>query len=710
MMDEPTTMTRLGLPIDRYRWIRPALALVLFATAFFPRVIYPVSRPAQWYVRSTRFIHDVTRGAWGDTIYSEHPGVTTMWLSGIALWLAGVAPERGLDSADVDPGLPTAREVAVGVFPLAMGVSALILLMYGLLARLFDRMGAFAAALLVALDPFFIANSKVLHVDGLLTALMSSSALAMLVFLREKRWRWVILSGVLGGLALLTKSPAMFLLPYVALCLGVGSLTDRDNGISWRDAVLGGLGWLAVACLVYAALYPAMWADPLGTPRIVYGWAALNIETVHQHPLYFLGQPIAEDPGPAYYLFTWGCKLTAVVSVLAVVGLLAAAIGRGFPRRGRVTVGLILAFALFFTLQMMIGAKKMPRYLLPAFPAVDILAGLGLTWWAAWMSKPKSPAPDLQSRFTYVLLIVVCLLLQAAFVLPHHPHYGTHFNELIGDRTAIWALSTQWQGEGLDIMARKLNREPGVGQQIAASHIPTFFQQYFVGRTVDVDEPTDWIVFGINNAMRNEGSEEGEEWDFYRRRRPWATVAFDGIPYAWGYRAASGPQNLTAFAFGRTIQLIGYDLAPPPYHPGQSLRLLLYWQALEAPAEDYTVFVHALDGSDELIAQQDNPPVRGTRPTSAWEPGEVVVDPYDLPIPEDLPPGEVRVIVGLYRWPEGTRLPVRGVEGEPLPEDRVALTSVSVQREGSMPTIWIARALACLVLLGVVLAYRGRGG
>ena len=76
----------------RGRWLS-FLVLGVLLVAFLPRAIYPVSRPAQWYVRSVMFIHSVTEGAWGETVYSEHPGVTTMWLSGVALRLAGVLPE-----------------------------------------------------------------------------------------------------------------------------------------------------------------------------------------------------------------------------------------------------------------------------------------------------------------------------------------------------------------------------------------------------------------------------------------------------------------------------------------------------------------------------------------------------------------------------------------------------------------------------------------
>jgi hypothetical protein len=722
--------------MKRRRRVEFVLICVLFLSAFLPRAIYPVSRPPQWYVRSVQFIHDVTRGAWGETIYSEHPGVTTMWLSGTALWLAGVTPEQGPEGLVVDPATLTARESAIGVLPLALAIAGLIVLTYLLLVHLFDRRAAFGAALLVALDPFFIANSKVLHVDGLLSAFMSTSALALLVYLKEKRYRWAILSGVLGGLALLTKSPAMFLLPYTALCLGTGVLTDRR--VNWRRGALAGLAWLAVVCLVYFVLYPAMWVDPLGTPRTVYGWAALNIELPHLHPLYFLGQPTVDDPGPAYYLYTWGYKVTPVVAVFALIALLYAAIGRARPRGERMAVGLLFAFSLFFTLQMMLGAKKMPRYLVAAFPPIDIVAGVGLAWWAAqiinpkaqspkpkaqgakpkaWVSSPQSGATEVattKSRATGIataVLVGLGLLVQAALVLPRHPYYDTYFNELVGGaRAGIRAISTQWQGEGLDVAARMLNGLPDAGQQTVGSHMPTFFQQYFVGRTVDVDVPADWYAFGVNNAMRNEGTEEGDAWDFYRRRQPWASVAFDGIPYAWVYRAATGPQHPVTFTFEPGIRLVGYDVAPSPAHLGQTLRLQLYWQALGPLAEDYTVFVHVLageDGSGPLVTQQDNPPVRGTRPTSTWEPGVVVVDPYDLDVPGDAPAGEYVLAVGLYRWPDLKRLPVRDDAGTFLPDDRILLTTVRVEQAPRSSAVWAVRALAFLLLVS---AGAGLGG
>jgi hypothetical protein len=494
--------------------------------------------------------------------------------------------------------------------------------------------------------------------------------------------------------------------------------------------VLAGLAWLGSLILVYWTLFPAMWVHPVETLKSVYARALLRVGWAHPNPIYFLGRAFVGDPGPTYYLYTWGYKVTSVVAVFALVALLVAAFGKGIPRHRRMVVGLSLAFAFFFTIQMMLGAKKMPRYLLPAFPMVDVLAGVGLVWWAECIAdrvsqitnrksanlQPltcilHSPFSILHSSFSRTL-IAAGLLIQALLVLPRHPYYDTYFSELAGGaRAGIAALSTQWQGEGLDLAARRLNALPEAGQQTVGSHRAALFHQYFVGQAVDVQVPADWYVLGIHNVLK--GGEEGEEQavDFYRRRQAWDSVAFDGIPYVWTYRAAIGPDHPVAFTFEQGIRLVGYDVAPPPYAPGQTLRLQLYWLAQQRPAEDYTVFVHLLDGAGQLVAQQDNPPVRGTRPTSTWEPGAVIVDPYDLSIPGDVAPGEVTLMVGLYRWPDLTRLQVRNQEGTALPDDRALLATVNVEREPRAPVaVWVARGLACLVVLSAVVGLgRQRG-
>jgi hypothetical protein len=152
-------------------------------------------------------------------------------------------------------------------------------------------------------------------------------------------------------------------------------------------------------------------------------------------------------------------------------------------------------------------------------------------------------------------------------------------------------------------------------------------------------------------------------------------------------------QELTATLGGPDdpgqARLLGYELGARTVQPGESLPLTLYWQALDLFEETYIVFTQLLGpcppGQDcpletvQIYGQQDKAPgVRGKDPVTGWLPGEVVVDPYHIPLHPDAPPGEYRLIVGLYQPPDGPRLPRLDERGEPA-GDFVELTRVVIK-------------------------------
>ncbi len=93
----------------------------------------------------------------------------------------------------------------------------------------------------------------------------------------------------------------------------------------------------------------------------------------------------------------------------------------------------------------------------------------------------------------------------------------------------------------------------------------------------------------------------------------------------------------------------------------------LAWQALQPIDFDYNVFVHAVDADGNRVAQWDGQPLRDGEPypMTAWPVGEVVENSYRLELDPDAAPVQ-RVLVGLYNWQTGERLPVSG-------DDKVAL-------------------------------------
>jgi len=145
-----------------------------------------------------------------------------------------------------------------------------------------------------------------------------------------------------------------------------------------------------------------------------------------------------------------------------------------------------------------------------------------------------------------------------------------------------------------------------------------------------------------------------------------------------------GVQHRLNVRLGDQIVLAGYDLeiggeASPQYPipnlqpPTGTLYLTLYWQALARPDHDYTVFVHLLDASGQIRAQVDRMPADGTRPTSGWVPGEVLIDRYEVSLSPDTPAGRYRLVVGMYDPATLQRLPAIGADGQRLPDDRVLL-------------------------------------
>ncbi|MBN1220934.1 MAG: glycosyltransferase family 39 protein [Anaerolineae bacterium] len=117
------------------------------------------------------------------------------------------------------------------------------------------------------------------------------------------------------------------------------------------------------------------------------------------------------------------------------------------------------------------------------------------------------------------------------------------------------------------------------------------------------------------------------------------------------------PTNIT-LGDAAQIKLLGYDVPAPRLNPGDTLPVTLYWQAGAEMDLDYTVFVQLLNAAGLVVSQVDLPPLAGAAPTTTWLPGEILTDAYTLPLPPDLPPGNYRLITGLYHAPTGQRLPV----------------------------------------------------
>jgi 4-amino-4-deoxy-L-arabinose transferase-like glycosyltransferase len=183
-----------------------------------------------------------------------------------------------------------------------------------------------------------------------------------------------------------------------------------------------------------------------------------------------------------------------------------------------------------------------------------------------------------------------------------------------------------------------------------------------------------------------------------QKARPDGTIALTladdyGEPYAAAYhlpRTTQGetlsppPDNAVEATFGSAVRLLGYSLDREDAAPGETLYLILHWQALAALDDDYTVFAHLLGSHNPatngpLWAGHDSQPVGGTYATGVWQPGEVILDVHPLTIPDKAPPGEYQLEAGLYLLSTMARLPASDAAGNRLPDDAVPLGAIEVR-------------------------------
>jgi len=358
------------------------LSLVLFLAAFLPRV-YQLDvagiNPDEdtWHLRIDNFTAAVREGNWFYTQQSLHPAVTFEWLA------AGGRALFGSGSFWSD-------HYAM-VLPIALVTSLTVVGVYLLLLRLFDPVTSFVASLLIALDPFFLAHSRVVQMDALLASFMILSVLSLLVYVKERRRGLLVLSALMGGLAILTKLPALFLVPYVALVLVLGCFVRKRRPTIYdlRFAAGAVLVWGLVAFAIFFVLYPAMWVKPFLTVKnLIYGLVGRGLTAGGEGvgTTFYLGQ-VVERPGVLLYPLVLALRSTPLTFVFGVVGGMWGV--REFLRKKKLPVALcLLFFVLFFAFQMTIVAKAGDRYLLPAFLGLDILAGYGLVRVVPW-SKLK---------------------------------------------------------------------------------------------------------------------------------------------------------------------------------------------------------------------------------------------------------------------------------------------------------------------------------
>lgn len=678
---------------------RLILALAVALAVWLPRGWmldrYVTDDEARWQARGANFYRALAGREWAATYQREHPGVTVMAAGALALAAlhpsyAEAAPAHIDDAVAVlrEQGQDPLRLLAAARALLAAAITAALVLAFLYALNLLGPWPALAGFLLLAFEPFHVGLSRLLHLDGLVSSLMLLSLLALAGFVLRGRRRHLVVSAAAAALAMLTKTPALFLAPFTALALTAAALLPaaQPPRARLRAALLAFAAWSAVAAALYFLLWPAMWVDPLGTLSKVWGESITYATGEHGSRTFFAGSIVTGDPGAPFYPVTLLWRTTPVLLVgLALALIFVRRLGQ--DRTQAAALLLLAAFALLYALFIALGQKKLDRYLLPAFPPLDLIAGAGFVAAAAWL-RDRLHAADVAPRLALIFAAAVpaaAVLAQAGSAAATRPYFLTYYNPLLGGTARAPQVMMIGRGEGLDVASAYLNALPDAASlQVLASNTENLAYTLagkavasgFVERraadaaagapasAADLDRwlALDYAVLYVHDWQRD--LLPPALADYFAALSPVFTVTLDGLELARIYdlRAAPPPDffapGLPGDAqWGDAIRLIGSEI-PAAVLPGGRLELAFYLQNRAPIDRNLNARVTVADAAGSEIARFDGWPFAAA--TSTWALNDVWRDGHTFDMPPGAPPGLYRVELAFYDPATLEPLPVSG--------------------------------------------------
>jgi 4-amino-4-deoxy-L-arabinose transferase-like glycosyltransferase len=561
--------------------------------------------------------------------------------------------------------------------------SVAIGLIFLILARLLyaQKQGyaiALLAALLMALSPFEVALSRVLHIDALTTVFITLSMLTAFTYWVGGASRlWLVASGLLAGASFVAKTPALILMPVMA---SFGAWYLGRQLLAGEQIALDGLLWLVTALLSSILLWPALWVIP-GTAlayifNVNFGYASRG----HEKGNFFLGT-LSNDPGIYFYPVSLALHVTPIVLIglLLAVGLwLSGATGKGlsvgrwgalFRRLGygseQGAIAPLLFFSLLFSMLFIafltLGTKKQDRYLMPVYPFVSIAAAIA--W--VWLVDRAYPRFQRWSKLTFpwnrlgLLIIALVLVFNGTLVVLNFPYYFTYFNPLLGGLPAASRLTTVGWGEGVDLAADYLNQKPNSEDLKVVSWYGSTFTPYFGGQSSDYFEQkgrvlgSDYVIVYINQRQRILPDREFFEF-FGNRFEPEETIRLQGVPYAWIYPSLGLDHHLEYERYHNLVELLGWEYTSPgvdPDHPvlkpGDRLQFDLWWEYLGKPLEE-SFFLRLVGADGRVWLETTTEPKPEAGDPATWNPGKIVPEEGVLTVLPGTPPGEYTIQIGFY--------------------------------------------------------------
>jgi hypothetical protein len=326
---------------------------------------------------------------------------------------------------------------------------------------------------------------------------------------------------------------------------------------------------------------------------------------------------------------------------------------------------------LLFGLAVSIGAKKFDRYSLPIWPALDMLAAVGLAALAGWLlGRVRRVAQRLKMHAAPALGALALVALLLGYDMTYQPYYLSYFNPLLGGGPVAQELLLVGWGEGLEHVGAWLSARPDRDRGFVLAWIPDTLQPFLPRelRALDIRATTialrnpapNYAVVYARGAMREDTPDLAAD---VSRTPPLYQLRMHGLDYATVYQIPRPFDTPVGARFGEGLELGGFSRQ----RVGATLVISPSWSVWSDQPGGRFVFAHVLAADGHRVAQIDAAIDDGMFP--AWQAGQQFGTALPIALPGDLPAGEYRVVLGVYDPAANVRLPLTGAPALPAEVD-----------------------------------------
>lgn len=377
------------------------------------------------------------------------------------------------------------------------------LLVFLIAKKYFGLLVGFFSGIILSTLPIFLGMAQLATIESVLVFTFTATVYSFLLFIEKPSKLRIIVTGVLLGLALLTKYTNVLLIPLMFLILIVwirfGNKSNSKNMPVFFQILL----IIVISFIVFFILWPMPFFHI--SQFISYNSQLRFAQTAHSVPEVFFGKLMFV---PKIYYFIFFLITTPFITLLSFfIGakkLSYLLTSNSFKNKKWVIYSVIFWFCLPFIQSFYNFRQQGIRYVIEIYAPFSIVAAIGIDYLLSLTKNQKKRIVIVVLFISYLLIVLVRI----------SPYYFDYFNIVVGGSKGVYAkklFHLGWWGEGIKEATLYLKNNALKNSTIGAAVMPLTSVPPVTSLSItkyDDKNKYDYVMVGYFNIVREKFNNE----------------------------------------------------------------------------------------------------------------------------------------------------------------------------------------------------------